>query len=165
MEIERKFLIKDINKLQLDNYTSKQIIQDYLYVDKLTAIRKRKIIENNQTRYIYTIKTEKSGYSVNEIEKEITKEVYENLTVNNNCNQIDKIRYVIPYKDNLKIELDVFRGTFSGIVFAEIEFRNEEQANNIELPEWFGEEISNKITNSMMASMEKEKIMNILNNL
>lgn len=165
MEIERKFLIKDINKLQLDNYTSKQIIQDYLYVDKLTAIRKRKIIENNQTRYIYTIKTEKSGYSVNEIEKEITKEVYENLTVNNNFNQIDKIRYVIPYKDNLKIELDVFRGTFSGIVFAEIEFRNEEQANNIELPEWFGEEISNKITNSMMASMEKEKIMNILNNL
>ena len=107
MEIERKFLIKDINKLQLDDYVSKQIIQDYLYVDKLTAIRKRKIIENNQTRYIYTIKTEKSGYSVNEIEKEITKEVYDNLTVNNNFNQIDKIRYIIPYKDNLKIELDV----------------------------------------------------------
>ena len=165
MEIERKFLIKDINKLQLDDYVSKQIIQDYLYVDKLTAIRKRKIIENNQTRYIYTIKTEKSGYSVNEIEKEITKEVYDNLTVNNNFNQIDKIRYIIPYKDNLKIELDVFRGTFSGIIFAEIEFRNEEQANNIELPKWFGKEISNKITNSMMASMKKEKIMNILNNL
>ena len=40
MEIERKFLIKDISNLDLSNYHHKTIIQDYLYIDKFTAIRK-----------------------------------------------------------------------------------------------------------------------------
>ena len=79
MEIERKFLIKDLNEIDLNNYQSKQIIQDYLYVDELTAIRKRKIIDGNNEKYIYTIKTNKCNFSVNEIEREISKEVYEHL--------------------------------------------------------------------------------------
>ena len=35
---------------------------------------------------------------------------------------------------------------------------SEEQANNIELPNWFGPEISNKLTNSDMATKPIEKI-------
>ena len=73
MEIERKFLVSDISKIDfnLDNYECKIIKQDYLYVDKLTAIRKRKVTIDNINKYYYTIKTGKSGISVNEIEKDI----------------------------------------------------------------------------------------------
>ena len=58
---------------------------------------------------------------------------------------------MIPYKDNLTIELDVFHGVYEGIIFAEIEFESEEQAYNIELPKWFGKDISSIVTNSNMA--------------
>ena len=49
MEIERKFLVKDINSLDLSKYHHKTIVQDYLYVDRFTAIRKRKITDNNNS--------------------------------------------------------------------------------------------------------------------
>lgn len=165
MEIERRFLIKDISKLDLSKYKSKRIIQDYLYKDKFTAIRKRQTIKDNKTIYTYTVKTNKIGLSVNEIEQVITLEQYNNLKVNPNFNHIDKTRYLIPYKDNLTIELDIFKENFNGIIFAEIEFKSEEQANSIELPSWFGTEISNKITNSDMASMPTEKIFEFVNSI
>lgn len=162
MEIERRFLIKNLNNLNLLNYKHKQIIQDYLYIDLFTAIRKRKIIEYNSVKYTYTVKTNKIGISINEIEKEITEKEYNQLNLNPNFNQIDKIRYIIPYKENLNIELDVFNKNYSGIIFAEIEFKNEKQANIINLPNWFGNEISNKITNSDMACKSIDEIFQII---
>lgn len=165
MEIERKFLVKNIENLELDSFEHKQIIQDYLYVDKLTAIRKRKIVKNNEAKYVYTIKTGKKSFSVNEIEAEITEDTYVKLEPKSSYNQINKIRYIIPYIDGLKIELDVFLGQFEGIIFAEIEFENEEQAKDTKLPEWFGPEISSKITNSMMASMPIDEILSMINTI
>ena len=165
MEIERRFLIKNISKLDLSKYKSKRIIQDYLYKDNFTAIRKRQSIKDNKMIYSYTVKTNKIGLSVNEIEQFITLEQYNNLKINPNFNHIDKTRFIIPYKDNLTIELDVFNDNFSGIIFAEIEFDNEEQAKNIELPNWFGPEISNKLTNSDMASKPIEKIFEFINGI
>ncbi len=48
MEIERKFLVTDLSKLDLNKYESKSIVQDYIYVDELSAIRKRKIIQRRR---------------------------------------------------------------------------------------------------------------------
>lgn len=164
MEIERKFLIKDLNKLDLSKYQHKTIVQDYLYVDNFTAIRKRKISENNINKYTYTIKTSKVGISVNEIEKDILEDEYNNLTLNPNYNTIEKERYIIPY-EKYNIELDVFKGVYQGIIFAEIEFPSEDLAFNIKLPDWFGQELSCKITNSEMAVKPVNKILNILKNV
>ena len=47
MEIERRFLVKDVNSLNLAQYNHKQIIQDYLYKDTFTAIRKRQTIKRD----------------------------------------------------------------------------------------------------------------------
>ena len=33
MEIEKKFLVKDISHLDLSNYNKIEMIQDYLYID------------------------------------------------------------------------------------------------------------------------------------
>ena len=150
MEIEKRFLVNSnsiINKITKE-YHKKEIVQDYLYVDKYTAIRKRKINE----KYIYTLKTMKTGISVNEFEKEITKEEYESLKINENFYTLTKDRYIIPYLDNLKIEIDIFHGIYEGIIFAVIEFKDEKQAKEIKLPEWFGKDISTLITNSQMAT-------------
>ncbi len=164
MEIERKFLINDkniIDKIEKE-YSKKEITQDYLYIDNYTAIRKRKIVNLSDIKYIYTIKTMKVGISVNEFEKEITENEYQSLKLNKNYNTIIKDRYIIPYLDNLKIEFDVFHGIYEGLVFAEIEFKNEEQSSKIKLPKWFGKDISNSITNSQMAIKNiKEEIRNI----
>ena len=149
MEIEKRFLVNSnsiINKITKEYH--KKEIQNYLYVDKYTAIRKRKINE----KYIYTLKTMKTGISVNEFEKEITKEEYESLKINENFYTLTKDRYIIPYLDNLKIEIDIFHGIYEGIIFAEIEFKDEKQAKEIKLPEWFGKDISTLITNSQMAT-------------
>ena len=161
MEIERKFLVKNINELDLSKYNHKTITQDYLYIDRFTAIRKRKICENNINKFTYTIKTAKVGISVNEIEREITEAEYNNLPINNNYNTIEKERYIIPY-ENYKIELDVFTGVYTGLVFAEIEFPSEAEAFNLELLNWFGTEISSNVTNADMAVGPVNKIFELI---
>ena len=163
MEIEKKFLIKDTNKINeiVSKYPKKTITQDYLYVDDYTAVRKRKIEENNNTKYVYTVKTMKIGISVNEFEKEMTEEEYDKLKINAEYITLHKDRYVIPYMDDLKIEVDVFKGVYEGIVFAEIEFKSEEQADQIELPKWFGREMSQIISNSKMATQNMKSFIEI----
>lgn len=155
MEIERRFLIKDtkkVEKLMKQYRTSKKTItQDYIYSDIFTAIRKRKIERNERIQYFYTIKTGRKGISVNEIEEEISKEQYDLLKTDETRITIKKDRFVIPYMDNLKIELDIFHDKYEGVIFAEIEFENEEQATITKVPEWFDVEIGDKISNDMMS--------------
>ena len=165
MEIERKFLVKDIDNIDLLKYHSKHIVQDYLYSDLLTTIRKRAITENNKTIYTYTIKTGKKGLSVNEIENEITKEQYDKIPLIPLNKKIVKTRYLIPYIDELVIELDVFEEDFEGLVFAEIEFESEKQAYNTILPTWFNKELSNKLSNSMMATNNRAYIEKIIDSI
>lgn len=157
-EIERRFLVKSIDNTSLESYNKKTIIQDYLYNDKITTIRKRKIQEGENTKYYYTIKTNRSGkYSVEEIESEIEEEVYNKLKSDKNRNTIIKDRYNIPTEDGLIIELDVFHGIFEGVIFAEIEFPSEKKAEKFKVPDWFYKELTGKITNNMMTKMSKEE--------
>ncbi len=168
MEIERKFLvnldnIKDI--ITNNEYVRKDITQDYLYFDKFTAIRKRKIVYNNtEEKYYYTIKTGHKGLSTNEIEHEISLNEYNELDVNINYHTLSKTRIIYPYIDNLKVEIDIFKGEYNGLIFAEIEFPSEEDAKNIKLPDFFDKELTNKITNAEMATMKYIDVMNIINN-
>ena len=91
MEIERKFLVTELENVNFEDCEKYQIIQDYLYSDKFSAIRKRHIIKNDEHKYKYTIKTGKKKYSVNEIEKDITEEEYNDLKLNPNNKTINKI--------------------------------------------------------------------------
>ena len=165
-EIERKFLIKTIDNISLESYNKKTIVQDYLYNDKITTIRKRKIVEGENNKYFYTIKTNRSGkYSVEEIESEIEEDIYLKLKPDKSRNTIVKDRYNIPIQDGLVIELDVFHGIFEGIIFAEIEFPSEELAEKFKIPEWFDKELTGKISNNMMTKMSKEKFDKKIENI
>lgn len=166
MEIERRFLVIDIDKVEklVEEYkhTKKSIIQDYIYSDIFTAIRKRKIVKDGKEKYIYTVKTGRKGFSVNEYENEISKEQYDSLKKVDNRITIIKDRYIIPYINDLKIELDIFHGVYEGIIFAEIEYENEKQAIETKIPEWFNMEIGKLVSNNMM-SREKIDIIKLCN--
>lgn len=168
MEIERKFLV-NINNIEniIENkeLVRKEITQDYLYFDKYTAIRRRRIVYDNlDVKYYYTIKTGHKSLSTNEIENEISATEYNELCINKNYHTLSKTRIIYPYIDNLKIEIDIFNGDYNNLVFAEIEFTSESQAENIQLPDFFGKELTNKITNAEMATMNYNNVMNIIRN-
>ena len=55
---------------------------------------------------------------------------------------ISKIRYVIPEKDGLSIELDIFKAPYEGMFLAEVEFPSEEAAKAYQPPKWFGEDVT-----------------------
>ena len=103
-------------------------------------------------------RADETGISVNEIEKEIDEKTYNSLEKNDKYITINKDRYIIPYK-NHKIELDIFKDKYEGIIFAEIEFESVEIANNFEFPKWFGKEISENITNAEMATNDMKSVI------
>lgn len=167
-EIERKYGVKNLpNNLKIQSIVN--IEQGFIYRDFNTHIRIRKIEKTypeNHTNYIYTLKTKGDiEYNNNcdigrkyEIENEISKEEYDELIKNKISKKIQKTRIVIPIENNLKVEMDVYYDYLEGFLTAEIEFENEEQANNFIKPEWFAEELGYKeLSNRKLAEMTREE--------
>ena len=73
----------------------------------------------------------------------LTKESYEHMRPKADGFLISKTRYLIPEKDRLTIELDVFDAPYEGLYLAEVEFSSEEQALSYNPPVWFGEDVTN----------------------
>lgn len=165
-EIERKFAIKYLPKeLKIESIV--YIKQAFIYRDNLTHIRIRDIKENypeNKQTYIYTLKTkgdikDKSNIGNRyEIENEISKEEFEKLIKNKISNIIEKTRIKIPIGNNLKAEIDIYYDYLEGMLTLEVEFPNEELANNFQKPDWFGEELGYKtLSNRKLSQMTKEE--------
>ena len=72
----------------------------------------------------------------------LTEEGYYHLRQKADGIVITKRRYKIPLEDGHMIELDMFRGEYSGLLLAEVEFASEEDAAAFQKPEWFGEEVT-----------------------
>ena len=170
LEIERKFKIKylpDLSKVE-----KKEIVQHYLYKDEFTACRKRKIIDSEGVKYIYTCKCKIGAgeNSVVELEKEISEEKYIKLGEGYG-NSIDKTRYIINLENDLVAEVDIFSGIHTGICIVEVEFSSIDDANCFVKPDWFGEEIKGKLdcnikwSNANLATMSKEEIEIVRNEL
>ena len=96
------------------------------------------------------------------MENEISEEQYNQLSPTKEINEIIKDRYYIPLSKELTIELDIFKGIFEGIIFAEVEFKDENSANNFNVPSWFDKELSGKISNSMMANISRKELDDII---
>ena len=123
MEIERKFLIKRENLPEnLEQYPSKVIEQGYLCTEPVVRIRK------SNDNYYLTYKS-KGLLAREEYNLPLTKEAYEHLKPKADGIVISKVRYVIPEKDGLSIELDVFKAPYEGLLLAEVEFPTEEAAH------------------------------------
>lgn len=133
MEIERKFLIKDLPK-DLTSYPCSQIEQAYLNENPVLRIRRK------DDDYILTYKS-KGMMAREESEFPLTKEAYEHLRTKADGKIISKTRYFIPLATHT-IELDVFHGDMEPLIMAEVEFASIEEANVFLPPDWFGQDVT-----------------------
>lgn len=159
MEIERKFLIKKLPD-NLNSYKKRIIEQAYLNTEPVVRIRR----DNDE--YILTYKS--SGLMAREeYNLPLNKEAYEHLLSKADGNIISKTRYMIPEKDGLTIELDIFHRDFEGIILAEVEFPSETAANTYIPCDWFAKDVTFEKTfhNSRMSTMSISAIESLKNNI
>ena len=136
IEIERKFLVLNTNfKKEYNN--SKYIIQGFLNSDKNRVVRIRVIDD----KAFLTIKgkSNKTGTTRFEWEKEINKHEAEKLLLLCEPSIIEKTRYYIK-KGNHIYEIDEFLGDNKGLVIAEIELESENEV--FVKPTWLGKEVT-----------------------
>lgn len=156
MEIERKYRIDTLPK-DYDVFPFHQIEQAYLAVDPVIRIRK----EDNS--YYLTYKS-KGLLIREEYNLPLTPEAYEHLKQKADGQILSKKRYLLPFSlfgtpqsfpdaDKLTIELDIFEGSYEGLMLAEVEFREEEDAQAFLPPKWFGRDVtlSGEYQNSRLA--------------
>ncbi|MEP3837526.1 MAG: CYTH domain-containing protein [Algibacter sp.] len=139
IEIERKFLVTS-NAFKAEAFKATRIIQGYLNSNKERAVRVR--LKGEQGYLTIKGASSKNGLSRFEWEKEIPNNEAQELL--NLCEPgvIDKIRYEV--KVGLHIfEVDTFFGDNEGLIIAEVELKNENEA--FEKPNWLGEEVSGQI--------------------
>lgn len=134
MEIERKFLVKNI-PVRLTDYPCLQIEQGYLNTDPVVRIRR--------TNNTYTLTYKGKGLMVREeYNLPLNRTAFCHLKEKIDGLLIQKRRYLLPYQDKYTIELDIFEGSHAPLVLAEVEFETEEEANAFIPPEWFGEDVT-----------------------
>ena len=148
MEIERKYLIHKLPD-HLEAYPHRTLEQAYLCTEPVVRVRR----ENDS--YVLTYKS-KGLLAREEYNLPLTKEAYEHLLSKADGIIITKTRYKKPISGTgLVIELDVFSGTYKGLMLAEVEFPDIEAAEHFVPPAWFGEDVtfSGKYQNSRLSLM------------
>lgn len=134
-EIERKFLLKTIDFLK--DKTGKRITQGYLSADPERTVRVR--LKGDQGFLTIKGKSNDSGLSRYEWEKEITTQEAEELLQLCLPGVIDKTRYEIKIEQHTW-EIDIFHGENNGLNLAEIELQSETET--FSKPEWIGQEVT-----------------------
>ena len=145
MEIERKFLVKQI-PINLDQYKRKEMKQAYIASDPVLRLR------CSDSKYSFTFKNG-SGLVRQEFESPLTQAQFEKLWSLVSGNEILKTRYFIPLADGLTAEFDVYAGHLKGLHTVEVEFSSIEQAETFVPPEWFGADVTHdmRYTNSSLS--------------
>ncbi len=133
IEIERKFLVRDLSVLA--GHAGVRLSQGYLSFDPDRTVRVR-VAENAAW---LTIKSRGKGISRAEFEYEIPVEEARQLMEFCTGSVVDKTRHKITHAGHLW-EVDVFHGDNDGLVVAEVELDSEEE--EVELPPWIGAEVS-----------------------
>ena len=137
IEIERKFLVSNLNACLQHQTTSTLIIQGYLSFDPERTVRVRKT--DNKAFLTIKGKPNATGDTRYEWEKEIPENDAAQLLKLCLGQIIQKTRYVISHKSHL-FEVDVFSGKLQGLVIAEVELSAAEE--QVDLPTWIGKEVT-----------------------
>ena len=147
MEIERKYLVRAL-PAHLDSYPYHTIEQAYLCTEPVIRIRRQ------DDSYYLTYKS-KGMLSREEYNLPLTKEAFDHLLPKADGTIITKRRYVIPLENGLSAELDLFDGSFQGMVLVEVEFPDEAASRAFTPPSWFAEEVTyrKEYHNSYLSSL------------
>lgn len=148
IEIERKFLVKN-DDFKKESFQTKYIKQGYLNADKNRTVRIR--ITDKKAFITIKGKSNTSGTSRFEWEKEINPKDAEQLLLLCESSIIDKTRYLVACK-NHTFEVDEFYGDNKGLTIAEIELNTEFE--KFDKPSWLGKEVTG-ITKYYNSSISK----------
>ncbi len=138
-EIERKFLVTN-NSFKDQAGRRMYIKQGFLNSDKERIVRVR--LKNDTGFLTVKGKSNSSGLTRFEWEKEITKQEVQSLFSLCEKGIIEKYRYPVTIDQHI-FEVDEFLGDNEGLLIAEIELLSENE--NFTKPDWLGEEVTGNI--------------------
>jgi len=144
IEIERRFLVPlDVAKKQANKSPSFYIEQTYLPDCGKWQIRSRMKLHDGKRTYIMTMKRKNGHGSSIELEETTTSAMHTKIRSQTGM-AIEKSRTCHKMKSGHVIELDIFHdeSLIPGYAIAEIEVESMEDKINI--PDWFGEEITGR---------------------
>ncbi len=146
LEIERKFLLNRFPQEEIDQgqwtlVSIKRIDQTYLAIDNNDEFRVRKIVEqhavNHYESYTHTFKRG-TGLVREEVELQISREIYEQLLSSSNRLPLEKVRTTIQ-SNKVMAEIDQYiQFPFRTV---EVEFECDAAAAQFIVPPWFGREV------------------------
>ena len=135
VEIERKFLVEG-DGWRGGATGSAHLRQGYLSTSAKATVRIRIF---DDARAVLTLKGPVDGISRAEFEYEVPLSDGLTLLEMSRPNVVEKRRHIVPHGD-LTWEVDVFEGAHQGLVMAEVELTDADQA--VDLPDWAGIEVS-----------------------
>lgn len=139
IEIERKFLVKN-DAFKTEASVKKRIVQGFLNTDPERTVRVR--IKGDDGFLTIKGKSNRTGTSRFEWEKEIPIKEAEALLKLCEEGVIDKIRYNVTVANHL-YEVDEFFSDNQGLIIAEVELKDEDE--EFVKPSWLGEEVTGDI--------------------
>jgi adenylate cyclase len=147
VEIERKFLVKK-HTFKQEAFQKNSIKQGFLNSDKNRVVRIR--IKDKNAFITVKGKSNTSGTTRFEWEKEIDKDEAEKLLLLCESGLIDKTRYLVKKGKHI-FEIDEFYGENQGLIVAEIELNSENEP--FEKPHWLNKEVTGdlKYYNSVLS--------------
>lgn len=136
MEIERKYLVNHVPADYME-FPCHAIEQAYLCTSPVVRIRRE------DDSYYLTYKG-KGLMTREEYNLPLNEQAYAHLLKKADGIILTKTRYLIPLEgsNHLTIELDIFEGTYKGLILAEVEFPTEEEALTFTPPQWFGRDVT-----------------------
>lgn len=138
MEIERKFLVKEL-PVDLEQYPHVEIEQGYLCTSPTLRIRRMGDF------FWLTVKEKSTAKSTaihnREEEFQLSESKYNSLKPKCDGQMVRKTRYRIPI-GTLTAELDMFHGRHEGLRIVEVEFPTTADADRFIPPAWFGDDVS-----------------------
>lgn len=145
-EIERKFLVRS-DVWRKEATSSAELIQGYVAIGDDRSVRVR--LFDRKTAKL-TVKIGRKLLARDEYEYEIPVSDAEELIKASIGTVIEKVRYNVP-RNGLVWEIDVFRGSYQGLVVAEVELISEDEKPPI--PVWIGREVTGdrRYSNMVMA--------------
>jgi len=137
VELERRFLVRE--RPLLDSLEGTPIVQAYLAKERGEMSTRVRIAGKEAW---LTLKSPRKGFSRTEFEYPIPLADAQ-ILIEQHCGKrvVRKTRYRVPFR-HLVFEVDVFAGSLTGLVIAELELDNLLQLISSPLPTWIGQEIT-----------------------
>jgi len=148
MEIERKFVVRELPPGLLAATTSTLIRQGYLQIEADYELR----IRQRGTQFWMTLKR---GSGLKRLEQEcpIEEVLFNMLWPLTEGRRIEKTRHLL-LENGQQLEIDVFAGELSPLVLLEVEFESVEKSRRFKIPEFASQEVTEEkaYKNSVLAT-------------